>query len=105
MIDVTLNTLMKPLVGGIRNKVPIGNIYCPECRVDLTREEVLTIIKYFNGIGGAYINTGYASRDPFVTSGIYEASGGSRLNYVNSPDWYAPTRASSLILNNITLKN
>jgi len=87
MLDTTLNAWSKPLVGGIRNKKPIGDIYCPEFRIDLTREQVLTIIKYFNELAGVYNNFGYASRIATQTSGIYETSGGSRLNYVDNPDW------------------
>lgn len=47
----------------------------------------MTIIKYFNKLSGVYNNFGYASRIASQTSSIYEASGGSRINFIQSPYW------------------
>jgi hypothetical protein len=85
MIDLTLNRMSKPFVTKLSN--------CKELRIDLSKQHLLNIIKYFNQIRGEYsinkINnyTGYASRVASATSGIYEANGGSRINYVEDPAW------------------
>jgi hypothetical protein len=92
LIDLTLNKWSKPY---------ITKIDCKEFRVDTSRDEVYSIIKYFNEINGAYSNFGYASRNQMYTSGVYETSGGSRINYVESPDWNSPTKFSTT--NYITL--
>jgi len=105
MFDVTLNKWSKPLVGGIRNNSTMGEIYCQEFRVDLSRDQVLAIIKYLNDLTGAYSNFGYASRVATYTSGVYEASGGSRINYVESPDWSPVTKNSGDLITLITLNN
>jgi hypothetical protein len=87
MMDLTLNKWSKPLITGIPNGSTMGEIYCQEFRVDLDKQQILNIIKYFNQIRGKYSNskinnnTGYASRVASSTSGIYETSGGSRINY------------------------
>lgn len=96
LVDQTLNTWSKPLVGGITNGSLMGDIYCKEFRVDLSRDQLLTIIKYFNELAGTY-NTkfGYGSRVASYTSGVYEANGGSRINYVESPDWNVKTYTTS----------
>ena len=105
MIDLTLNKWTKPLVGGIRNGSTMGEIYCQEFRVDLSRDQVLTIIKYFNDLNGAYSNFGYASRVASYTSETYETSGGSRINYIESPDWSPVTKNAGNLITIITLNN
>jgi len=93
MIDLTLNKMSKPFVTGIKNGSHFGEIYSKQFRVDLSKEHILNIIKYFNQIAGAYQSSkidnfkGYASRVASSTSGIYEVSGGSRINYVEDPYW------------------
>lgn len=96
MIDLTLNKWSKPLVAGIPNGSTMGEVYCKELRVDLTKHQILNILKYFNQLRGSYskqgyngINnlTGYASRESSVTQGFYEASGGSKVNYMEDPNW------------------
>tara|TARA_R110000868_G_scaffold13711_6_gene63607 strand:- start:1922 stop:5989 length:4068 start_codon:yes stop_codon:yes gene_type:complete len=113
LIDSTLNRWSKPLVGGIPNGANMGDIYdnsiyCPEFRVDLTREQVLSIIKYFNNLTGTYSRFGYGSRVAATTSSVYETSGGSRINYVQDPTW-APsqrdTTLNSFLLQSVILKN
>ena len=47
-------------------------------------------MKFYNGLNGEGIGTyqtSLAARDASITSGIMEASGGSRLNYRISPSW------------------
>jgi hypothetical protein len=85
----------------------MGEKYCKEYRVNLTKEQLLTIIKYFNQIsGGVTSNFGYASRSGQYTSGVYEASGGSRINYVESPFWgaYSVTGTTGQLYN-LTIQN
>lgn len=114
MIDLTLNKLSKPLITGIPNGSTMGEIYCQEFRVDLDKQQLLNIIKYFNQIRGEYskpgytgINnlTGYASREALITSGIYETSGGSRLNYTESPLWNSVSLNTSSLIETITIIN
>lgn len=107
LLDLTLNKYSKPLVGGIPNNSTMGDIYCKEFRVDLSREQVLTIIKYFNDLAGAYTNFGYGSRVASYTSGVYEISGGSRINYTESPYWnyYEVTGNGSNAIKYIELLN
>lgn len=94
LMDVTLNKWSKPFITGKPNGSTVGDTYCKEYRVDLSRNHLLTIIKYFNEIAGAYNSFGYASRDQIQTSGVYEARGGSRINYVESPEWSSNTKSS-----------
>lgn len=105
LIDQTLNRWSKPLVGGIQNNRPFGELYCPEFRIDLTREQVMTIIKYFNKLSGVYNNFGYASRIASQTSSIYEASGGSRINFIQSPYWVGGGTDSALSPNCLYLSS
>lgn len=86
MLDLTLNRLSKPFVVKLPN--------CKELRVDLPKQHLLNIIKYFNQIRGEYSNqkvnnlTGYASRSVTATQSFYEVSGGSRINYTENSDWF-----------------
>lgn len=106
MMDMTLNKWSKPYV---------TNAGCQELRVDLTREQVLSVIKYFNMINGAYETagyagtnhlTGYASRVASETQSFYEANGGSRINYVENPDWNLNVKNSSYsLIESITIIN
>lgn len=103
MIDLTLNKWSKPLITGIPNGSTMGEVYCKEYRVDLNKHQILNIFKYFNKLRGDYskqgyngINnsTGYASRVAAITQGIYEASGGSRINYVQDSSWVSNSENS-----------
>jgi hypothetical protein len=97
LIDQTLNTWSKPLV---------DKKGCKEFRVDLSKPQVMTIIKYFNELTGAYSKFGYASRVASYTSGVYEVSGGSRINHMESPEWMANTKLSGYnLLKEITFTN
>ena len=96
MIDLTLNKMSKPFV---------TKVDCKEFRVDLDKNRLLTILKYFNQINGAYSATGYASRVKGITQSFYEAEGGSRINYVESPLWNTNTRNSLGLIEDITIIN
>jgi hypothetical protein len=83
----------------------MGEIYCQEFRVELSKDQILAIMKYFNDLTGAYSNFGYASRVANYTSEVYETSGGSRINYVESPDWSPVTKNAGNFITLITLSN
>jgi hypothetical protein len=115
MLDLTLNKWSKPLITGIPNGSNMGDIYCKEFRVDLSKHQILNIIKYFNQLRGDYskqgyngINnfTGYASRVATVTQGFYETSGGSRLNYNEDSSWLATGAVNGYgLIEEVTLIN
>lgn len=105
LIDLTLNKQSKFFVTGISNGVSIGDNYCKEFRVDLSKEEVYTIIKYFNELAGTYSNFGYGSKVAAYTSGVYLDNGGSRINYVESPYWSPYTKTTTNFINNLTFIN
>lgn len=106
LIDKTLNTWSKPLVYR-ESTAPISCAEdCNDLRVKLTRNQVLTILNYFNELAGANQSRfGYGSRQHSYTSGVYETSGGSRINYVLSPDWINNTKGSSNLIDLITFQN
>jgi len=102
LMDLTLHNLSKIFVTGTPNGSTMGEIYCKEYRVDINRNHLQSIIRYFNEIAGAYTSEfGYASRSAPYTSGVYETSGGSRINYVESPFWntYSVTGTTGGITN------
>lgn len=115
MIDLTLNKWTKPLIDGIPNGSTMGNTYCKEFRVDVPKDKVLSILKYFNHISNVYATPGYskfnknsglASRDKTKTQTFYEAEGGSRINYVESPNWNVNTKNSTTqLIENLTIIN
>jgi len=94
MQDLTLKKMSEILVSGVGNAADYGNLYSKEFKVDLTKQEIFNIFKYFNDIRGAYHNAGLASREASKTQALYEASGGSRINYVENPDWSINTANS-----------
>jgi hypothetical protein len=68
---------------------------------ELTSGELLDTIKYFNSIHAAK-----ASRVASITSGTFEASGGSRLNYRQHPAWDSSgTTTAFSKYTNLDLKN
>jgi len=62
---------------------PLCNVH----RIELTKKEVLNIIKYFNKLSGATFRRASAGRVAADTSGFLEVSGGSRVNYRQSYEW------------------
>jgi hypothetical protein len=54
---------------------------CLEYRVDLTKQDIFNVFKYFNDIAGKNAATAYASRDKDKTETIMESEGGSRIDY------------------------
>jgi hypothetical protein len=106
MVDLTLNRMSKPLVAKLSE--------CKELRIDLSKDQLLNIIKYFNQIRGEYstvgyngVNnlTGYASRIASTTQGFYETSGGSRINYVVDSNWGAGAENGYALKETINLIN
>ena len=61
-----------------------------EDKLYLNKENLRDVLKFYNGLNGEGIGayqTSLAARDAIITSGIMEASGGSRLNYRINPLW------------------
>ena len=54
---------------------------------DYRKEDISTLLKYYDSITNVFVGTGNASREKYTTSGTFEASGGSRLNYRYNPAW------------------
>lgn len=107
LVDSTLNKWSKPFVLGKGSTgLPVGDLYCTEYRVDLTPRHLYNIIRYFNEIAGGANTFGYASRNATSTSGVYESRGGSRINYVENPNWNpVTTDSSSKLINEINIIN
>jgi hypothetical protein len=106
MQDLTLKNMSQVFVSGIRNGANYGDIYSKQFKVELTKKDIFNIFKYFNDIRGVYHNAGLASREASKTQSYYEASGGSRINYVENPTWNPYVLNSFYqILNQVTLTN
>lgn len=71
----------------------IGN--CPEYRVELSKDDIRRIFRFFNDIAGKNSKMGLASRDKNETATIMGAEGGSRLDYRYIIEWldHLPTVA------------
>jgi len=88
------------------NFFPVGDMYCEEYRLDLTREHIYYIFKHFKEITGTMSKFGKASRIASITEGLFETSGGGRLNYIQNPKWSTNVEypvgslVSSLYINN-----
>lgn len=88
LVDTTMNTLSRYLALDV----------CPQLRVDLTREDLQTLFKFWNDISGKNSAYGLASRSPLETSSIMYAKGGSRLDYRKLSSWeFQDLLAGSLI--------
>jgi len=106
MQDLTLKDMAQVFVSGVSNGANYGDIYSKEFKVELTKKDIFNIFKYFNDIRGVYHNTGLASREASKTQAYYEVSGGSRINYVETPTWNTHTLNSFYqILSEVTLIN
>ena len=89
--DDTLNRLSKYLVSGTPKHDPLRPRFCPEWRVDLSKDDIHTLFKFWNTISGKNSKPGYASRDATTTSSLLYGSGGSRLDYRLATDWMTPS--------------
>lgn len=80
LIDDTLNRMSKLLGAGTDG--------CNEYLIELPKQRVFDIFKYFNQVAGAYpTSIPFASRVKSDTQSFYESEGGSRINYVQKPSW------------------
>ena len=90
LIDLTQNERTKIAVSGVTpSKVQIPfKSWCSSLTVDLTPEELRTILIQYRGMAGDIDSRSKLnSRDAAITASIMEVSGGSRLNYREHPDW------------------
>jgi hypothetical protein len=67
---------------------PVGN--CPEYRIELTKDELRKVFRFFNDISGKNSTTGLASRDKNETETIMGSEGGSKLDYRYLREWFGP---------------
>ena len=80
----------------------VGN--CPEYRVDLSKDELRKIFRFFNDISGKNSQTGLASRDKTKTATIMGAEGGSKLDYRYRTDFFTVTPVlSTTLINSINI--
>ena len=83
-------------------KIPLESIYCNDFRVKLSKEQLLSIARFYNTIAGYYASEmPYASRDASKTASFLGVSGGSRVNYIISPDWAFNEKHQSGFLTNL----
>ena len=97
LVDLTMNKLSKYLVSGDPLHHPMRQQFCPELRIDLGREGILTLFSFWNDIAGKNSKPGLASRDSTVTSGTMYTRGGSRADYRDYSSWYGPTKINDMI--------
>ena len=97
MQDLTFRKMCMPLI--------LKTSKCKEYRLNIEEDKLLQVIKYFNLIRGKVDRLGYASRSATETSGVYGQFGGSRINYVESPNWNANTKNSLSSIEEITIIN
>lgn len=79
---------------GIKTNANPLKKFIKEDKLYLNKDELLSVLKFYNGLigkGDGVYATNFASRDQFISSGIMEVSGGSRLNYRISPSWTSGT--------------
>ena len=105
LVDVTQNLrTMIPVYGDSTGLPKDIDPLCNIKRIELTKGEVLNIIKYFNKLSGATFRRATAGRVAADTSGFLEANGGSRINYRQSYEWpnnYSTTEVDSAADHNI----
>lgn len=103
----TMKKLSELFVTGTYND-PLCNVseykkHCKEYRIDLSKQEILDIFKYFNDISGKNAFTGYASRDKDITETIMESKGGSRIDYRYKKELFPQLSTSYLVTDSITI--
>jgi len=106
LIDSTLNKWSQVLVSATGNPFPVGDFNCKEFRLPLTKEHLYHIFKYFTQITGSQTKFGKASRIASITEGLFETSGGGRLNYIQNPKWSTNTEYSTTnLINTLYINN
>ena len=102
--DLTLKKLSEIFVTGkYQNPLcitPRVTGSCPENRVELTKQDLRRILRFFNDISGKNSKSGLASRDKNKTATIMGAEGGSKLDYRYRTDFFNVTPVLSTILIN-----
>lgn len=78
VVNLTMNEMSK--------FVAIGND-CSNYKIDLSKNHLNSIFKFWNDISGKNSKIGLASRDSLQTSGTMYSQGGSRLDYRLHTDW------------------
>jgi hypothetical protein len=77
---------------------------CPEFRVDLSKDELRKVFKFFNDISGKNSKAGLASRNKNETETIMGADGGSKLDYRYRTEFFPVTSvATTLLINSINI--
>ena len=89
--DTTLKTMTEKFVGGKYQDplccLPYLRGRCEELRVKLTKEELMSVFRFFNDLAGKNSTPGYASRDSAITSTIMGTDGGSRTDHRTRTEW------------------
>jgi hypothetical protein len=87
LVNQTYNEWARPFVTGKSTGLPIDP-YCDKKRVEMTRERLTDIYRYFNFIAGVTnYQTPFASRNANQTESLFGTSGGSKLDYRINPEW------------------
>lgn len=98
-----------------KNSEVLGLDTCPQYRIELSKEQLQYIFKFWNDISGKNSNPGRATRYAMAPGDSY-MTGGSRLDYRLDKDWlgiyedgtgytkYYQPLGSRLILQNISIK-
>jgi len=68
---------------------------CSNKKLDLSPDDIRTIIRYYNSLAGKGVSKGPLGRDSAKSSYINMPNGGGRLNYRFSPEWYNNTKAGT----------
>lgn len=103
LVNTTLNTWSKYVANGINSLFAIGPRYCPDLRVELSREQIRTVLKYFKSLSNNEAKRDYTDGD---TSPFGYNSAGSRLNYRDHPSWINNSLATSgLLLSSMEIYN
>jgi hypothetical protein len=85
--------IMSDIVGG-----------CPEYRVELSKQDLRRVLRFFNDISGKNSKTGLASRDKTKTATIMGAEGGSKLDYRYRTEFFPITSvATTVLINSINI--
>ena len=89
--DTTLKLMTEKFVGGTYQDplcdLPYKRGGCEEFRVELTKEELMSVFRFFNDIAGKNSTIGYASREASNTAAVMGANGGSRTDFKADSKW------------------